>query len=306
MKDKISIITTFYNCENYLIRAFESIKNQVIPDKIDVEYIVLDDCSTDNSFVKASLYFQKFFTNDKIEVKLYQSETNLGTGAAKQLAIEYSSGNYIMFLDADDYYINSDFVQRAYDDITTDCADIVAYGFYVNDPFSGKKIENVADSKMIFSNNKKALINLFKSSYMGFMLWNKIYHRNVIESSEITKHNKYEDILTTPIWIENSNLIVVQPSIEINWRANVESITRKNNTRHRIETSGLLLNLAEHFKDNQSILNAIYERAMIDIDILMNDKTSYSEGFLEMNDINAKFLKYLYPDNYSELCIELV
>ena len=154
--DKVSIITTFYNCENFLNKAISSVIKQQTNDLINIEYILVNDCSVDNSLYIAQEFIDEFKDLDYLEIKLFTPEANLGCGGARKFGIEQATGDYFMFLDADDYYINDDFVLRAYQTIIDELADIVEYGVIYNDT-SGHQQNLCVGSRQIFDNNHDAL-----------------------------------------------------------------------------------------------------------------------------------------------------
>ena len=59
MKDKVSIITTYYNSENYILKCINSVNSQIIDETFDIEYIIIDDCSEDSSVQIIDLFFEK-------------------------------------------------------------------------------------------------------------------------------------------------------------------------------------------------------------------------------------------------------
>jgi glycosyltransferase involved in cell wall biosynthesis len=88
---KVSILIPLYNAEKYIAETIKSALNQTWP---NIEVIIVDDGSTDNSYAIA-----KSFESDK--VKVYQQENKWGS-AARNKAFGHSSGEYIQYLDADD------------------------------------------------------------------------------------------------------------------------------------------------------------------------------------------------------------
>jgi len=110
--DKVSIITTFYNAQNFILEAINSVNQQEFND-IEVEYVLIDDKSTDKSREMLNTFISQY-GNPKIDFKIYEPEENLGCGGARKFGIDHATGNYFMFLDADDYYMHKDFVMRAY------------------------------------------------------------------------------------------------------------------------------------------------------------------------------------------------
>lgn len=94
MKNIVTIITPSFNSKDYIQSTFDSILSQTF---IDWEWIIVDDCSTDGSYV----YLLEFAKQDKRVVAL-QAEKNSGTAAARNLGLKHATGRYITFLDSDD------------------------------------------------------------------------------------------------------------------------------------------------------------------------------------------------------------
>ena len=93
---KVSIVITNYNYGNYLARCLRSCLNQV---GTDVEVIVVDDGSTDNSMDVVQTF--------KDDISFYRTEKNGGVAAAANLGIKKSKGQFIIRVDADDF-VNAD------------------------------------------------------------------------------------------------------------------------------------------------------------------------------------------------------
>lgn len=90
----VSIIITAYNYEKYIERAIRSCLDQSLPKK-QYEVIVVNDCSTDNT--------NKILENYENEIKIFNLEKNVGLSAARNFAVKKAKGQFIVFLDADDY-----------------------------------------------------------------------------------------------------------------------------------------------------------------------------------------------------------
>ncbi len=98
---KFSVVIPVYNRENVLGQAIKSVINQTFD---NFELIIVDDCSTDNS-----VRIVKEF-NDK-RIKIYQLDKNYGAAMARNYGVGKAQGEYISFLDSDDYFEN-DFLEK--------------------------------------------------------------------------------------------------------------------------------------------------------------------------------------------------
>lgn len=302
MKNKISIISTFYNAEQYLDQSIQSVLKQTCQN-INIEYILINDCSTDNSLDVAKEKI-KDFEKENFSVSILTTENNLGCGGARKFGIEHATGDYFMFLDADDYYISPTFVSRAYKDITFNKADIVEYGVLYNE-LNGNSIYMTVKEKIVINNGEEGVYNIFKDNKIKFNVWSKIYTRAIVESYPYSDTRTYEDIRTIPIWVKNANKIVIMPNVEINYRASSNSIIREDALKTRIGTITAMTEMCEVFKNNRHIIKALYGRAMIDLCAVLENKTSDDPGFNELSKLNTKLLSYIYPDNYKDITFNL-
>ena len=95
MKTLFSVVIPIYNVEKYLVQCLESVVNQTFK---DIEIILVDDCSPDNC-----IKICKDFAAKDNRIKIIQHKKNLGLGGARNTGIDHSSGEYIFFLDSDDW-----------------------------------------------------------------------------------------------------------------------------------------------------------------------------------------------------------
>lgn len=299
--DIISVITTFYNAEKFIFNTLNSVNQQII-DGFDFEYVIVDDKSPDNSRKIVEAFIEKNVPDDKkSKWKIYEPEENLGCGGARKFGIDHAIGDYFMFLDADDYYMHTNFMLNAYTTITKENADVVEYGVMFNQP-NGQQINNTASQRYVIENNPSlAEIALFKDNLIKFNVWSKIYKRWVVESYPYSTVRTYEDVRTIPVWISNAHKIVIMPSTEINYRAASGSIIRTDMVQTRLGTITAIAELFPRFKDDYNVLKAMYGRAMVDLEALLHNHSSKDAGFNEMSRLNTFMLSYLYPDSYKSM-----
>ena len=120
---KISIIIPAYNVEEYIYECLDSILNQTFT---DYEVIVVDDCSTDNTYSIIESYIPKF--NNKLT--LLKTDKNSGTcSIPRNMGLPYTKGDYIWFIDSDDY-IALNALELINDIITKNDVDMVYFPQY--------------------------------------------------------------------------------------------------------------------------------------------------------------------------------
>lgn len=119
-KYKFSVIIPIYNVENYLSEAIESVINQTIGFKDNIQLILINDGSTDNSEKICMEYKQKYPDNI-----IYKIQENAGVSSARNTGMQYIEGEYVNFLDGDDKW-NLDAFEKVWDFFKNNSVKIVA------------------------------------------------------------------------------------------------------------------------------------------------------------------------------------
>lgn len=179
---KVSIIVPVYNAQNYLNKCLDSLVNQTLK---DIEVILVNDGSTDESYDICMKYAEKY--PDKV---LLISKENEGQAIARNIAIDKANGEYLMFVDSDDW-IDKDMVFKMYDKAISCNADIVwcLMNYVTNGQERLQTISNNDDDI------KKYLLNNAGPC-------NKLIKKNIIVNNNLyfPKLKAYEDIAIVPIW----------------------------------------------------------------------------------------------------------
>lgn len=181
---KVSIIVPVYNVKDYLETSLDSLINQNFE---DYEILLVNDGSTDGSDEILNKYATKY--PDKIVVL---NKENGGQGLARNLALENAKGEYVMFVDSDDY-IDKDTLKITYNQAVKNDADIVCFGEYIVK--DGKKIPNT-NNVVIGSND----ILTYILNQMGPCF--KLIKTDLIRDNKLyfPKLRAYEDIAVVPAY----------------------------------------------------------------------------------------------------------
>lgn len=172
---KISVIIPIYNAEDFLSKSVESVLNQTLK---DIELLLIDDGSTDNSGKICDEYALK----DK-RVKVYHQE-NSGVSAARNNGIKLAKGEYIAFVDSDDY-INPDMLEKMYQKAIEAGSDIVmcdAVTVYDNNTKEPDTITQISKSRLL----KHASFTPNLLLEMAGSVWRCIYKKSLIIDNNIT------------------------------------------------------------------------------------------------------------------------
>lgn len=177
---KVSIIVPVYNVEKYLKKCLESLVNQTLK---DIEIIVVNDGSPDNSQKIIDEYKRKY-SNIKSFIK-----TNGGLSDARNFGIEKAIGEYIAFVDSDDY-VQLDMFKTMYSKAKEKDYDVVVcdvnYVYEKNSKQVSSLIENDITSKQEI---KEHMINIYPA------VWNKIFKKELFDKGiRFKKSVWYEDV----------------------------------------------------------------------------------------------------------------
>ena len=162
---KLSVIIPVYNTEKYLGKCLDSVCNQTLS---DIEVICINDCSTDNSLNILRDYAQK-----DSRIKIIDFKENKGAAIARNLGIDEANGEYIAFLDSDDYPETSEFYEKLYLKAKETGADVVKGAYKNSDAISEDKSinEKIKEDKNNFCSTYCSAIfnlNLIKENNIRF------------------------------------------------------------------------------------------------------------------------------------------
>ncbi|MGN0018457.1 MAG: glycosyltransferase [Candidatus Gastranaerophilaceae bacterium] len=215
---KVSIIIPVYNVEQYLERCLETVINQTLK---DIEIILVNDGSTDNSVDICNRYAQK---DSRIKVV---TRKNGGLSAARNTGLEHVSGEYIGFLDSDDW-VDKDFYEKLYNAaIENDCD--IAFGDIIRKGEHKHKIrlkipeiivaEDIYDKMQLAQNLKNPGV------------WNKIYRKHLFDNGLRFEEGVYYEDREFSIQIINEcKKIVAVPNIYYYYFVNPTSIVKSRHT----------------------------------------------------------------------------
>ena len=131
-----SVIMPAYNAAEYITRAMDSVINQTTP--LAIELIVIDDCSTDNTYEIVEDYARKQPPNAKRVITLMRNSKNYGVAYSRNAGIAQAKGDYVAFLDSDDWW-KEEKLEQQFEYLKRKCAAILDAKRKAEDV--GKKVE---------------------------------------------------------------------------------------------------------------------------------------------------------------------
>ena len=303
---KISVIIPVYNTEKYIEKCLNSVKNQTFK---DIEIIVVNDGSTDNSENLIKKWQEE---NKQLDLKYYYKE-NRGLSSARNFGVLKASGNYIMFLDSDDY-IDNNLFQYLENEIVQSI-DVIKFKMITVDE-TGRILEKLdgpvfdkcsgedALNKLIGNDNyiDVACIYLYKKDY---------FIKNNFKYNEINKY--HEDFGLTPLVIANAKSFISTNVYGYYYMQTNNSITRTQNYNKNIQKAYDVLahydnmlvkikeyNISEKTKDR---IKQYYSNTVIlkTNELKLNDKKQYIKQIK-----NRKMYKNIKPTSFKQLIKRII
>lgn len=185
MEKKITIIVTVYNREKYLDRCLKSISNQTYK---NLEVIIIDDGSTDNG----KIIYEKWMNIDS-RMKAYYKE-NGGRSSARNMGLDKATGEYIGFVDADDY-VNPQMYKKMVTILEKEKADMAVCDYKEVDT-EEYKLYNCGKTNLEILSGKEAMYKLYcvpPDKIYWVAPWNKLYKSEIFENLRFPLGKDYED-----------------------------------------------------------------------------------------------------------------
>ncbi len=200
MQSLVSVIVPVYNTEKYLQKCIDSIVNQSYR---NIEVILIDDGSTDNS---ASIC-DKFAENDNRVIVFHKD--NEGLSVARNFGIDRATGEYILFVDSDDY-IDAMMIEKLHNKIVLDNADISICSFnYIDE--NGKILDLKAEDKVVLDRlftSKEAYDGLCSDNKTSYIVsWNKLYKKKLFDTIRFPRWKQHEDLMVAHLIYEKCDRI---------------------------------------------------------------------------------------------------
>lgn len=204
---KISVITTVYNVSQYIDKTIQSVVSQTFN---DWEMILVNDCTQDDSVEKIQSY------NDSRLVLINNSE-NIGAGKSRQVGIDNAKGEFILFLDGDDW-LNVDCLEKLYDTAINENADIV-----------NCRVNTIINKELVsYKKNPLRDDNRFTT-----FLSNKLIRKSLFEHTNYSPLRLFEDINTLYRLLHFSKKTVKINYVGYNYNIRPNSLTTTPNQQDK-------------------------------------------------------------------------
>lgn len=263
---KVSVIVPFYNVEKYIEKCLETLVNQTLD---DIEIILVNDGSKDKTVDIVEKYKEMY--SNKI---VYLEKENGGLSDARNYAIPYARGEYIAFLDSDDY-VETNMYKEMYEIAQKENSDMVECNFIWEYPNKTR-----IDSGTTY-NNKHEMIEKIR-----VVAWNKLIKREILEKSKVQfpKGYRYEDVEFTYKLIPFLEKVSFCKTPMVHYVQREGSISNVQNKRNA-EIFDVMEHVIDYYKENN-----LYEEYYQELEYLYA-RYSFCSSFLRIVKIKDKEIK---------------
>ncbi|MCL2380187.1 MAG: glycosyltransferase family 2 protein [Treponema sp.] len=214
---KISIIVPVYNAEQYIYRCIDSILSQTFT---YFECILVNDCSSDNSGKICDEYAKR-----DIRIKIIHNTQNMGSSLSRKIGFENSTGEYIAFVDSDDW-IEPDMLEKLYQKALYDNCDIAICDFFQENSVISKIVRHTFSSTEKIFLIKKIINNQFKTN-----LFNKLVERKLLLLVKFPQYSKSEDCVIAIQYAHFANKIGFIDESLYHYCCNEQSLSNDKNRK---------------------------------------------------------------------------
>lgn len=293
MTPKVSILIPIFNVSEYIERCAVSLFEQSFN---DIEFVFVNDATPDDSIEKLQLVITHY-PERKEQILIIHHEKNRGTASTKNTALEAASGNYIAFVDSDDY-IEPDMIERMHQKAVDSDADIV-----VSDIILEYSVKSIISKEILSENPSDHFLDMIRNQKVNAFLCNKLIKRCLYLHPECRVPlgiNYFEDrYVMTRLFFFTTKIVKLDGAFYHYTQYNTNAIT-KNKGRMHFE------NVVQFWTDLETFLKAhqVYEKFKSDLEFpkvqsknrLMQDTRSsqlrkeYAHLF---RDFEMKYLKFV-------------
>lgn len=299
---KVSILVPVYGVEKYIERCVRSLFEQTYE---NIEYVFVDDCTKDKSIEILNSVLAEY-PNRKKQAKILHHDKNRGLSAARNTALDASTGNYLMHVDSDDY-LRKDAISLLVARINQKSSQVLIFSYSI------VKSDGVYPVPLQVE-NKVSLINNYLSNRIPASMWNKFYDSEFYKATEVRSEegiNQGEDYVVVPRiiykaeridWLEDTLYYYEQSNVS-SYSNNINETSINNMKRADDLLFGFFINVEDKDKFARS-LKVLYARSAL---FLL--KTGNRESWSKIGSVYDMYIRNSLAlsvrDNFIVLCYKM-
>lgn len=293
---KVSIVIPVYNTDKYLAQCLQSIQNQTLN---DFEVVCINDGSTDSSLK----ILKDFAQNDTRFIII--DKKNEGQGVARNCGIEKAEGEYLIFIDSDDW-LEENALELCYNKIKNDNTDILFFNNYKYIEESGKKYQN--DYTALYKEFQEKPFtkeDAKEKVFLGNALTFKMYKTDFIKNNNIrfSPHRFMEDMVFYYKSIFLSNSLSCLNEYIYNYRIHTLSCTYNLEEQLRCvpQIYDLCLELLKELNISAELMNAFIESRKESLLYFYQQTPLFKKAkyYRMMQNIVRQLMQYYQDDDFT-------
>lgn len=217
----ISVVIPIYNSALFLRRCIDSILGQTLQ---DMEIVLVDDGSTDDSGVLCDEYAEKYQN-----IKVYHKQ-NEGASQARKYGLSKAQGEYVTFVDSDDI-VEDDYLERLYHAMTLYGVKIAACDQIQHQEGTDLIVDKSGD--VVLLDDQAIHERFFNYQFWGF--WGKIYHKSVFEDIYFPKYTINEDYVVMAQLFDRYKQMAYVPMGLYHYMTHGESLSHQKLSRRMFD-----------------------------------------------------------------------
>ena len=242
MQDLITIIVPIYMVESYLNRCIQSLVNQTYQ---KLEIILVDDGSKDNCPAICDEWAKK-----DSRIRVIHRE-NGGLSAARNSGIDVAKGEYLAFVDSDDF-VSEEFIETLYQACKQTKSQIAQCRYeYVDGDKMTKDKEEVTEPMEVYSGKEMIYGMSWRDGAYNVVAWNKLYHKSVFEGVRYPEGRIHEDEATTHKLFYRAEKVAFVYRFLYGYYTGGTSITRDKFSKKRLDWEWAVRNRLLFLKERQ-------------------------------------------------------
>lgn len=220
--DLVSVIVPVYNVEKYVVKCLKSLISQTYD---NVQIIIVNDGSSDRS-----LEIVEKYKNIDNRIEVYDKK-NGGLSDARNVGIKHAKGEFICFVDSDDW-VSNDYVETLIS-MFEEKVDITCGGFVYY--YNSRKIVCMEHMKNKVLSNKEAMKALCDGKWMTNHVWNKMYRRKLFSEIQFEVGRHFEDIYIMHQLFARANKVACTDKIIYYYSMRDDSIIHQNSAQNEMD-----------------------------------------------------------------------
>lgn len=275
----ISVVIPIYNSALFLRRCIDSILGQTLQ---DMEIVLVDDGSTDDSGVLCDEYAEKYQN-----IKVYHKQ-NEGASQARKYGLSKAQGEYVTFVDSDDI-VEDDYLERLYNAMKQYGTKIAACDQIKHQ--EGTDVIVDKSGEVMLLDNQAIHNRFFKYQFWGF--WGKIYHRSVFDDIYFPQYTINEDYVVMAQLFDRYKQMAYVPMGLYHYMTHGESLSHQGLSRRMFDEYYNKLWVRDFYKNNNPLYLKQAEAQLTETCIKLIRTVKQEDMAGEYCEVEAEMLHYV-------------